>query len=140
MHRLASTGLVLLTITGRRSGRRYSIPVGYQRFGEQLVILVSHADTKQWWRNYLEPARVELFLRGREVAGEAAVVEPGSQEFREQVEASFRRMPWLGRQFGIRFDKRTGLDAAQLAHLRRSCAVVQVSLEGARGGSDGVQH
>lgn len=140
LHRLASTGLVLLTVTGRRSGRRYSIPVGYQRFGEQLVILVSHANTKQWWRNYLEPGRIELLLRGRETSGEAAVVEPGSQEFRERVEASFRRMPWLGRQFGIRFDKRTGLDDAQLAELRRSCAVVHVSLEAAHGGADGVRH
>ena len=140
LHRLASAGLVLLTVTGRRSGRRYSIPVGYQRFGDELVILVSHADTKQWWRNYLEPGRVELVLRGREVAGEATVVEPGSPEFRKRVEASFRRMPWLGRQFGIRFDKRTGLDAEQLAHLRRSCAVVHVSLEAARSGADGVRH
>ena len=67
-------------------------------------------------------------------------VEPSSQDFRRCVEASFHRMPWLGRQFGIRFDKRTGLDDGQLAHLRRSCAVVRISLDDAHRGSDGVQH
>lgn len=134
-HWLLSSGLVLLTVTGRRSGRRYSIPVGYQRRGDGLVILVSNADTKQWWRNYRlqpgqeQPGSVELRLRGRRVDGQAVVVEPESREFGERVEASFRRMPWLGRQFGIHYDKRTGLGDEQLAHLRQTAAVVRVSLE-----------
>lgn len=138
VHWLLSSGLVLLTVTGRRSGLRYSIPVGYQRRGDGLVILVSYADTKQWWRNYQlqpgqeQPRSVELRLRGRRVAGQAVVVEPESPEFRERVEASFRRMPWLGRQFGIRYDKRTGLGDEQLAHLRQTAAVVRVSLEDAQ--------
>ena len=136
-HWLASSGLVLITVTGRRSGRRYSIPVGYQGRGDQLVILVSHADTKQWWRNYREPRPVELRLRGRSVHAEAVVVEPDSQEFRERVEASFRRMPWLGRQFGIRYDKRAGLGDEQLAPLRRTCAVVRVTLEDPQDARDG---
>ncbi len=126
-HWLLSSGLVLLTVTGRRSGRRYSIPVGYQGRRDGLVILVSYAHTKQWWRNYREPGPVELRLRGRRVDGQALVIEPDSQEFRDCVEASFRRMPWLGRQFGIRYDKRTGLAGEALAHLRRTAAVVRVS-------------
>ena len=128
---------MLITVTGRRSGRQYSIPVGYQGRGDRLVILVSHADTKQWWRNYREPGPVELRLRGRCVHGQAAVVEPGSRDFRECVEQSFRRMPWLARQFAVRYDRRTGLDDEQLAHLCRSAAVVRVSLEDTQRAVDG---
>ena len=38
-HWLLSFGLMLITVTGRRSGRRYTIPVGYQRHGDLLVTL-----------------------------------------------------------------------------------------------------
>src|SRR6516162_5767260 len=41
LHYPLSLGLMLLTVTGRRSGQRYTIPVGYQRRGECLLVLVS---------------------------------------------------------------------------------------------------
>lgn len=132
-----SGGLVLLSIRGRKSGREYAIPVGYQREGDALVVMVSHAQTKQWWRNFRKPGSVGLILRGREHAGTAWVVEPISAEFREHCEATFRRLPVLGAQFGIRFDRKSGLSEEQLAHLRASCAVVRIDLADATGSGDG---
>ena len=130
LHWLASGGLVLLTITGRRSGRRYSIPVGYQQADEaELIIMVSQAHTKQWWRNYEEPGAVGVRLRGQVREGRAHIVAPDSAEFREHTEAMFRRLPLIGAQFGIRYDKQTGLTEAQREHLRETCAVVRVSLD-----------
>jgi len=43
LHPLVSGGLMLLEVTGRRTGRRYWIPVGYQRNGDAIIVLVSHA-------------------------------------------------------------------------------------------------
>ncbi len=128
-HWLASGGLVLLTITGRRSGRQYAIPVGYQQDGDELIVMVSHAHTKQWWRNYEEPGAVGVHLRRRALTGRAHVVAPDSAEFCERTEATFRRLPLLGAQFGIRFDKQTGLTEEQRKHLRETCAVVRVALD-----------
>src|SRR5437870_13848474 len=83
LHRLVSPGLLLLTVTERRTGRRYSIPVGYQRDGDDLVVMVSEARSKQWWRNYEEPAPIEMRLRGEQRSGVAERVPPGSDRFRE---------------------------------------------------------
>ena len=130
LHILASGGLVLLTIRGTRSGREYTIPVGYQQDGDDLVVMVSHAHTKQWWRNFREPGPVRVRLRGRSRAAQACVVPPNSREFQQRTEATFRRMPMMGAQFGIRFDKRTGITEEQLAHLGQTCAVVVVELKG----------
>ena len=69
LHRLLSAGLMLLTVTGRHSGRRYTIPVGYQQDGNDLVVMVSEARRKQWWRNYYEPGPVALQLRGQARSG-----------------------------------------------------------------------
>jgi hypothetical protein len=46
LHRLASRRLALITYTGPRSGRRYTIPVGYQMAGAQVTINVASPDRK----------------------------------------------------------------------------------------------
>jgi len=91
---LADRGLLLVTVTGRRTGRRYTIPVGYLRAGERVVVLVSKASRKQWWRNYRDPAPVEVWLRGEAKRGVAHVVPRESPAFRDGVATVLRRLPW----------------------------------------------
>lgn len=74
LHRLASGSLLLITYRGRRSGRRYTIPVMYAEQDGTLTIFVGHAEQKTWWRSIGEVASVEIRLRGRELAGQATVV------------------------------------------------------------------
>ena len=125
LHRLLGAGLCLITVTGRRSGQSYTIPVGYQRDGERFWILVSKARRKNWWRNFLDPAPAELRLSGAQVPGMAWVVEPESFEFRKAFERTFLRLPWLGRTFGLVYDRRTGLRDDQILHLAREAVLVQ---------------
>jgi F420H(2)-dependent quinone reductase len=128
LHSLASRWLLVLTVTGRRSGRRYAIPVGYQRDGDRLVVLVSNARRKRWWRNYRSPGPVELLLRGRPRRGVAELVPPGSDAFRRAFEASFRRLPGLARQFGIAYARGSALTPAQSEALAADAAVVHIAL------------
>lgn len=127
-HWVASKGLLLLTVTGRRTGRRYTIPVGYQMDGGRYVILVSKARRKNWWRNYLDPAPIELTVGGRTLQGHGWVVHPDSFEFRKNVERTFRRMPWLAAQFGFAYDPKTGLSNADVDRLGVEGAMVQVEV------------
>jgi hypothetical protein len=43
----------MVTYTGRKSGRVISLPVGYRRTGDGVVIIVSMPDANTWWRNFL---------------------------------------------------------------------------------------
>jgi deazaflavin-dependent oxidoreductase (nitroreductase family) len=130
LHFLLSPGLALLTVTGRRSGRRYSIPVGYQRDGDDLVVMVSEARRKQWWRNYYEPAPIEVRLRGRQHTGRAELVPPGSDRFRELADATLRRVPWMRRVFRVEgYDPRAGLRIDQLDRLGEEIAIVWIRIE-----------
>ncbi len=130
LHPLISRGLLLLTIMGRHSGRRYSIPVGYQRDGDDILVMVSEARRKQWWRNYYEPAPIEVRLRGRERAGRAALVAPGSDEFRALVERTLARVPYMARVFHVDgYDARAGLRPDQLDFLGEEIAIVRIQLE-----------
>ena len=127
-HGVASSGLLLLTFTGRRTGRRITLPVGYQRKGELVTVLASRARRKQWWRNFAEPRAVELLLRGRQRSGEARLVPGESEEFREAVEATFQRLPSLGRQFGLAYDRRQGLSPEQWRTVAAEGALVRIAL------------
>lgn len=127
-HWLLSFGLMLITITGRRTGRRYTIPVGYQRHGDVLTILVSEAPKKQWWRNFHDAAPVEVNVKGKSRSGIAELVAPTSPEFRARTEETLRRLPWMGKVFGVQYRKGQALDDEQVATLARNIAIVQVQL------------
>src|SRR5262245_48272039 len=129
LHWLVSRGLALITVTGRRTGRRYTIPVGYLETADAVVVLVNDAPTKTWWRNYMRPGPIEVRLRGVQRSGRAVVVPPGSEQFRRTAEESFRRSRVIARLFGIAFDPRGELaveDAERLAH---RAAIVRITLD-----------
>ena len=130
LHPLLDRWLLMLRVTGRRTGRQYWIPVGYQRDGDSITVLVSKAPRKQWWRNYRNPGPVDVLLRGRSIRGRAHVVPTESAAFQEAFERTLSRMPGLGRQFGIRYDRRTGLTAAQRRTVAANGAVVSIALDG----------
>jgi hypothetical protein len=79
IHRLASGRFALITYTGRRSGREYTIPVLYRDKGDEVTIAVGWPERKVWWRNLTgEGGPVQLLVRGRELRGHAvATNEPG---------------------------------------------------------------
>ena len=122
--------LLMLRVTGRRTGRQYWIPVGYQRDGDTITVLVSKAPRKQWWRNYRNPGPVDVLLHGRTLHGRAHVLSTGSAAFQEAIERTFRRVPGLGRQFGIHYDRRTGLTPAQCQTVAANAVVVSINLDG----------
>jgi hypothetical protein len=70
-HGLVSGHLALITITGRRSGRTYTFPVGYHRDGDHVTIGIDWPERKRWWRNLREEAPVELRLAGVRRSGVA---------------------------------------------------------------------
>jgi len=130
LHPVLDRVLLMLRVTGRRTGRQYWIPVGYQRDGDTITVLVSKAPRKQWWRNYREPGPADVLLHGRTLHGRAHVLPTESPAFQEAIERTFRRVPGLGRQFGIRYDRRTGLTPTQCRTVAANAVVVSIDLDG----------
>jgi hypothetical protein len=60
-----------MSVTGRRSGRVYTFPVGYEQEGDRVTITVGWPERKRWWRNLRGGAPVRIRLRGRERSGHA---------------------------------------------------------------------
>jgi hypothetical protein len=128
LHPLLSFGLLLISFEGRKTGRRYTFPVGYQQSGETITVLASRARRKSWWRNFREPRPVEVLVRGRQLRGEGRALAGDSEEFRDAVEATFRRLPRLAGQFGIAYERGQGISEEQWRTVVAEGAVVKVEL------------
>jgi deazaflavin-dependent oxidoreductase (nitroreductase family) len=74
LHRALSGSLLVLSYEGRRSGRRYELPLQYVRHDDGVAVWAGNAEAKTWWRNFTEPAAVEVVLEGRSRHGKAHLV------------------------------------------------------------------
>ena len=68
---MVGQGVALLSFDGRKTGKRYTIPVSYYR--EDDVVTVVTKKQRKWWHNFETPRDIELRLAGRVFAGEAAI-------------------------------------------------------------------
>ncbi|HMQ30182.1 MAG TPA: hypothetical protein PKD53_05610 [Chloroflexaceae bacterium] len=122
LHGGLSGALMVLMFEGRKSGRRYEIPVGYQEEGGKLYTF-SHS---AWGKNFAGGAPVALRLRGDLVRATARVVhDPALTAQLIERMASERgaqmaeRMGLLGR----------GPDGAARPQLPRGSRLIEFTLE-----------
>lgn len=89
LHFVISRGLMLITFTGRKTGRQYTTPVAYGRQGDTLYFF-SGKDRK-WVNNLRGGAPVTLRLQGRDVPGRAEVC-PEDETSRALLKAMYPRL------------------------------------------------
>jgi hypothetical protein len=72
LHRLLSGTLMLVTYKGSKTGKQYTIPIGYFAWGEGELMSFSSA---RWWKNLRGRPPVTLLLKGRRVQAVPTVIE-----------------------------------------------------------------
>ena len=88
---------LILTVTGAKTGNRYTTPVQYVRDGDQLLVLSQR--TRRWWRNLEERPDVEIVLRG-ETIRTVAHVAVGDEE-RDVIATTLRLNPRVAKFYGV---------------------------------------
>jgi hypothetical protein len=69
-HKMRSDHLLLLTFTGRKSGKEFTTPMRYVQKGNTVRMTVVYP----WWRNLVGEANVRVLLRGQLRTGTAEVL------------------------------------------------------------------
>lgn len=105
LHGMISKGMILVTVTGRKSGKSISTPTNYLRDGNTLWV-ISWRDRK-WWRNLRGGAQVRALLAGKSVEGRGQVIEE-EKAVAQSLFGYYRNIPQLAKHVQI------GLDAAGL--------------------------
>ena len=103
-HSILSNGMMLITVVGRKTGKKYTFPVGYHHEGEYLWVITSRDRT--WWRNLQGGAEVGLLLKRVSVS---AFAEPELDEKVVEVHIPeyLRRVPQASKPMGIRMENGT---------------------------------
>ena len=96
LHGMLSNGMMLITITGRKTGKTYTTPVGYYMEDGTMWVITSRERT--WWRNLQGGAKVDLLLKRKPVKGFADVeldersVEAGIVEYLRHIPQAAKPM------------------------------------------------
>ena len=101
LHGLVSKNVMLVTVTGRKSGKSITTPANYQRDGDALWV-ISWRDRK-WWRNLRGGADIRVLLRGRDVQGRGQVIEE-EKAVAQSLFDYYRKSPRIAKYVGISLD------------------------------------
>jgi deazaflavin-dependent oxidoreductase (nitroreductase family) len=98
LHGMLSKSMMLITVTGCKTGKQYTTPVEYYDQGGYLWVITSRNRT--WWRNLKVGAEVSLLLRCKAVSafGEAVLDE---SEVEAQLREYVTQMPVSARALGL---------------------------------------
>jgi len=118
--------ILLLTTTGRRSGKKRVTPLQYERIGEDYYVGAARGLKADWVRNIQSNPQVEIRVGAKRFEGRAEVVTDVSK-FADFMEVRLERHP---RMIGFIMEKAHGLprrpSREQLEDLAKSEAFVIV--------------
>jgi hypothetical protein len=125
LHGMLSNGMMLLTVTGRKTGKQYTLPVGYYHENGYLWVITSRDRT--WWRNLCGGAEVSLLLKRKPVT---AIAETELDEciVEKRMCEYLRHVPQAAKSLGVRIENGNA-NAADIARTAKDRLFVRLQLQ-----------
>ncbi len=123
LHGLISTSIMLLTFKGRKSGKRYAIPVGYVRQRNTVVLFTDH----DWYKNLLNQAPVLLYIQGKQLEGSAEVI-TDKEVTADELLAFVRKNVGAARAYGVTIDANKQPDPESVRQAAKQFTMVRIHL------------
>ncbi len=124
LHGMVSKNILLITFTGRKSGKIYTTPVSYSQHGDQVYIF-THAD---WWRNLSSDAPVTLRIRGRDFQGQAEPVADDKPFIAARLLEHLRKVPSDAGFYGVTFDEHKNPRSEEAEKAAQTVVMIPVRL------------
>ena len=123
-HGMVSKTMLLITFTGRKSGKTYTTPVDYSQDGDQVAIF-THAN---WWKNLNGGSPVTLRMRGRDLQGIAEPVAEDKGAVAAGLMEHLRKVPSDAKYYGVTFDDQKNPRAEEVEKAAQSAVMIRVRL------------
>ncbi len=101
LHFIISKNIMLMTYSGRKTGKSYTVPMNYLENGEDVYTISSR--DRVWWRNLRGGGDVTLRLRGEDVPARAETIEDQT-EVVNSLNLYLKKAPQLAKYMNIRID------------------------------------
>jgi deazaflavin-dependent oxidoreductase (nitroreductase family) len=125
LHGLVSGSIMLITFTGRKSGKLYTTPVGYTREGDILTFFSYRART--WWRNLRGGAAVTVRLKGHDQGGTADAI-TDEERVSAGLAAYLEKLPGHAKYFQVRLGADGQPDRQDVARAGQERVLIRVEL------------
>jgi hypothetical protein len=125
LHGILSSGMLLITVTGRKTGRKFTLPVGY--YCEQGTVWILTNRDRTWWRNVEDGAEVSLLMK-RKPLGAFAEADLDDASVEQQMHEYIRHVPQAAKSLGIRVNgSANAKDIARVAKERLFVKIYQLT-------------
>jgi hypothetical protein len=91
-HKRVSETLLLLAFRGRKSGKKYSFPVGYIHEGQDDLLVLTPVK-RSWWKNFRYGAPITVYVQGQKRQGTAQVVHDDPEAIAQGITTFLRSNP-----------------------------------------------
>ena len=118
LHGFVSKNMMLMTYTGRKSGRQYEVPMNYfpiHENGSEFLATTSKPE-RVWWRNLRNGAEVRVLVRGKTYPA-YAVAYQAEGEVGEHLHTLFHQNPGVAKYFDVKVDSLGVPDQDDVARL-----------------------
>ncbi len=124
LHGIVDKQILLITFTGRKSGKTYTTPVSYSQSGDQVVIF-THAD---WWKNLRNGAPVTLHIHGRNLAGVAEPIAEDKQAVAAGLAEHLRKVRSDAKYYAVTFDEQGNPQSEAVEKAAQMAVMVRIRL------------
>jgi deazaflavin-dependent oxidoreductase (nitroreductase family) len=124
VHGMVSKSILLITFTGRKSGKAYTTPVSYSQHDSEVTIF-TRAD---WWKNLCGGRPVTLRIRGRELQGLAEPVAEDKGAVASGLMAHLRKVPSDATFYGVAFDDHKNPRAEEVEKAAQTVVMIRIRL------------
>jgi len=125
LHGLLSKHRMLLTFTGRKSGKHYTIPLSYVQEGETIFCITGHSS---WWRNLRGGVPVIVMLKGRAHDGMAQAVIEDPAVIVQGLQKLLQAIPSDAKYHAVKLDLKGQPNAEDMAQAVSGSILIRIRL------------
>jgi len=92
LRRAAGKRTLILTHSGRKSGKAYQVPIWFVLDGDRIFLGTANVN-RQWVRNVQKTPQVKLTIAGKTIEGEARFLTDPAEH--ERAQAIMRKKYWM---------------------------------------------
>lgn len=126
LHRVASRSVLLITFSGRKSGKTYTTPISYLREGN-MVTAFSHA---RWTKNLAGGAPVTLNIKNKAYRGQADLVTDDKEVIARELQRFLNIVRSDARFYQVKFDEDGTPNWEDVQRAAQTSYLLKIELDG----------
>ena len=126
LHGIASRSVMLITFSGRKSGKIYTTPISYLREGD-MVTAFSHA---RWTKNLAGGAPVTLNIKNKEYHGQGDIVADDKEAVARELQRFLKVVRSDARFYQVNFDEDGTPNWEDVQRAAQNSTMLKIQIDG----------